>query len=233
MKILYPKANGFIFQTKEAQEYFPKKIQNKSTIIFNSLNPDFLIDRFKGVRDKEIVSVGRLAEQKNQELLIKAFAKFHQIHPEYELTIYGEGPLKEKLQNLVKDLNMEEFIKLPGIENDIKTKIYKASFFVLSSDYEGMPNSLMEALTLGLPCISTDCPCGGPKTLIEDGINGILTEVGNIDMLTEKMNMIIEHPELKDTLSKNAQKNIEKMHPEKINKQWEEYLESINALSIE
>ena len=97
----------------------------------------------------------------------------------------------------------------------------------MSSDYEGMPNSLMEALTLGLPCISTDCPCGGPRALIKDGINGILTEVGNVEMLAEKLLMIIENKELLNYLSENTQKYIKDIDPRKINKEWEEYIKHV------
>lgn len=224
MKLLYPLADGFVFQTKEAQSYFSEKIQKKSTIILNSLNPDFLIERFKGERNKQIVSVGRLFEQKNHELLIKAFDKVHQMHPEYELVIYGEGPLRQKLEELIKSLKLEDSIKLPGVESEIKEKIYKSSIFVLSSNYEGMPNSLMEALTLGLPCVATNCPCGGPNALINDGVDGILTEVGNVDMLANKINMLIENKELCDSISNKASENIKKLDPKIINREWEEYL---------
>ena len=227
MKLLYPKADGFVFQTEDAKSFFSKKIQNKSTIIMNPLNPEFLIDRFTGIRKKEIVAVGRLFKQKNHELLIKAFSIFHKKHPDYILTIYGEGPLKGQLEKLIGSLKIADCVNLPGLEHDIKNKIYQSSIFVLSSDYEGMPNSLMEALTLGLPCISTDCPCGGPRALIKDGINGILTEVGNVEMLAEKLLMIIENKELLNYLSENTQKYIKDIDPRKINKEWEEYIKHV------
>lgn len=227
MRLLYPKADGFVFQTEDAKSFFSNKIQKKSTIIMNPLNPEFLIDRFEGIRKKEIVAVGRLFEQKNHELLIKAFSIFHKKHPDYTLTIYGEGPLKEHLKKITESLKIKNYVSLPGVENDIKNKIYQSSVFVLSSNYEGMPNSLMEALTLGLPCISTDCPCGGPRALIKDGVNGILTEVGNVEMLAEKLSMIIENKKLLNDLSKNTREYIKDINPNKINKEWEEYIKQV------
>ena len=114
MKLLYPKADGFVFQTEDAKSFFSKKIQNKSTIIMNPLNPEFLIDRFTGIRKKEIVAVGRLFKQKNHELLIKAFSIFHKKHPDYTLTIYGEGPLKWQLEKLIRSLKITDCVNLPG-----------------------------------------------------------------------------------------------------------------------
>lgn len=227
MRLLYPKADGFVFQTEDAKSFFSSKIQKKSVVIMNPLNPEFLMNRFKGVRKKEIVAVGRLFEQKNHKLLIKSFSIFHKKHPDYTLTIYGEGPLRKELENLVEKLKIKDYVNLPGIEHDIKNKIYQSSVFVLSSDYEGMPNSLMEALTLGLPCISTDCPCGGPRALIKDGINGVLTEVGNVEMFAEKLSALVEDKEKLDNLSKNTQKYIKDIDPHKINKEWEEYVKKV------
>lgn len=227
MKILYPRADGFVFQTEEAQNYFIESIQKKSTIILNSLNPDFIEEPYTGKREYKIVSVGRFFEQKNHEMLIKSFSKIHKLFPEYKLVIYGDGPLRERLEKLINDLNLEKYVELPGIENNIKDKIYKAKVFVLSSNYEGMPNSLMEALSLGVPCISTDCPCGGPRTLIKDGENGILTDVGNIEMLTEKLTKLLSNEETLNRISLNASKIKEKLDPDTVNKQWEDYINKI------
>lgn len=163
MKILYKRANGFIFQTEEAKQYFSKEIQDKSIIIPNPINDEFIRPPYEGEREKIIVSVGRLTEQKNQKLLINAFSKLEKDLKEYQLIIYGEGELRNCLEEQIRELQLENKVFLPGEVDDINEKIYKASLFVLSSDYEGMPNALMEAMALGIPCISTDCPCGRTK----------------------------------------------------------------------
>ena len=112
--------------------------------------------------------------KKNQKILIEAFSKIEGAYPEYELIIYGEGSLRETLEKQVRDLGIEQKVKLPGNDANVLEKIRDAGIFVLSSNYEGMPNALIEAMALGIPSISTDCPCGGPKTLVQPYINGLL-----------------------------------------------------------
>lgn len=224
MKILYPRADGYVFQTEDAKNYFNKKIKSKSKVIFNSLNPEFIVEPYMGEREKTIVSVGRLSEQKNHELLIYAFNKIHKEYPEYKLIIYGEGHLRSKYEQLIKKLNLEKYITLPGVIEDIKSKIYKSGIFVLSSNYEGMPNVLMEALSMGIPCISTDCPCGGPKSLINDGENGILVEVQNENMLADKIKTIINDSTFAKKISLNNIEMRKKFNPKIINKEWEKYI---------
>ena len=226
MKKLYPKASGFVFQTEDAKDYFKDIINVRTKIIPNPINPLFM-DAYKGKRKKEIVSVGRLCSQKNHEMIIKAFSKIANKYPEYNLIIYGEGDLRESLENLITNENLENKVFLPGIENDIKSKIYNSSLFILSSNYEGMPNALMEAMALGLPVISTDCPCGGPKFLIDNGKNGILVKVGDVDVLANKIEMILENEVFADNLGENASKISEKLNPSNINNEWYEFIRII------
>jgi glycosyltransferase involved in cell wall biosynthesis len=148
-------------------------------IIPNPINPEFNVKPFSGKRRKIITSVGRLSEQKNQHVLIEAFSRIEKDFPDYELVIYGEGNLRETLENQIKTLKLENKVKLPGVKKNIKNEIYDCSLFVLPSLYEGMPNALMEAMALGLPVISTDCPCGGPRFLIHN-YNGLLVKVNNV-----------------------------------------------------
>lgn len=165
-KTLFRFANHIVFQTEDARCWFPKSIQKKSSIILNPVNDVFFNTHFTGDRH-DIVSTGRLVFQKNHELLIKAFSRIAD-KLEENLFIYGEGPLRLELENLVFDLNMQDRIFLPGSVKNVAEIIKSAKLFVLSSDYEGMPNSLMEAMTLGIPCLSTDCPCGGPRMLLNE-----------------------------------------------------------------
>lgn len=227
MKIFYIRANGFVFQTNEAKEYFCDEIQNKSRIIMNSVNSEFInFNKEIDERKNTIVNVGRLSNQKNQKLLINAFAKFSKKHEEYELVIYGDGEKRTELEELVKELNMNAKIKLPGIENDIISKIYDAKMFILSSNYEGMPNALIEAMALGIPVISTDCPCGGPKELILDGENGFLVEVNNEEMLLKMMLKLAEDADLQLKFSNYKNEFRDRVNPNIINEEWENFLKS-------
>lgn len=227
MKMLYPKADGFVFQTEEARACFSQKIQEKSCVIPNPISQNFVGDLYSGKRKKTIVNVGRLTEQKNQLIIIDAFYNIQRKYKNYTLKIYGDGNLKPLLTNRIKELNLEKKVFLMGEVNNIQNVIRKDGMFVLSSNYEGMPNALMEAMALGLPCISTDCPCGGPRFLIKNDFNGILVAMNSVDELAGAMEKIILDQEFANFISKNAHKICNTLNPLKINKKWENYMRQI------
>ena len=226
MKWLYPKADGVVFQTEEAKDYFENIINCPVKVIPNPINPEF-IRKPASKRQKNIVSVGRLTAQKNQKMLIESFAKLSPEFKEYTLTIYGEGELRESLLKEIHERHLENRVFLPGVEKDIKNKIYDASLFVLTSDYEGMPNALMEAMALGLPVISTDCPCGGPAFLIKNNMSGILVNVNDVKKLTKSIEKVLSDPAFSKKISLNASKIAQTLSPEKINKEWEGFIEQM------
>lgn len=223
-------ADGFVFQTKEAQLYYGGKIAKRSVIIHNPLYKSPVMQNERKDSElgiNEIVSVGRLNKQKNQALLIEAFADVCKKKDELSLTIYGDGPEKDNLQSLIKKLQMESHIFLPGSTIDIFHKIQNASLFVLCSNFEGMPNALMEAMSLGLPCISTDCPCGGPAELIRQGENGFLIPVGDKASLVGTMCFLLDNRELRNKIGKNAQSICKTHSMEVICNQWYNYLKNV------
>jgi Glycosyltransferase len=221
---LYIRADGCVFQTKEAQEYFDRRLQQKSTIIVNPVNESFVGQEWTGERDKTIVSVGRLEQVKNFQLLIQSFYELRDRFPDYKLIIYGDGPLREELSRLIQSLNMDDRIILYGRTNDVINQIRTSSLFVLTSDHEGMPNALVEAMVLGLPVIATDCPCGGVRYLIEDNVNGKLIPIGNQKALEDAMTEMLQDKTKAEKFAQNAVKIIEKVEPSKIYGQWEDYI---------
>lgn len=227
MKLLYKRANGFIFQTSDAKKYFPKKIQRKSKVIPNPLNDKFLVSPYTGKRNQAIVTVGRLTEQKNHQLLIYAFNRIIKKYPNYILKIYGEGEMEKKLKELCFKLKIENNVKFMGVSNKLEKEIYEDALFILTSDYEGMPNALMEAMALGLPCVSTDCPCGGPKELIQNGRNGLLVPVRDENRLVETIERLITDSELSSKISNNANKSMKAYAPNLILKKYEEYIKFV------
>ena len=116
-----------------------------------------------------------------------------------------------------------------GSSNDLEKEIPKGEIYAYSSDYEGMPNSLLEAMAMGMPVVSTDCPCGGPKAVIRDGENGFLIPVGDEDALADRMIRLIEDKELQKRFSENARKIEDVGSIEAIYKQWKEYLEEVTS----
>ena len=222
-KIAYAKPSGFVFQTPDAQAYFSKKIQKRSCIILNPLSAS-LPEPFDGERDKRVVAVGRLNKQKNYPVLIDAFKEFSENYPEYTLEIYGEGVLEDKISEYISDNGMQDKISLKGFCSDVHQKIKTASMFVMSSDFEGMPNALLEAMAIGMPCISTDCPCGGPRMLMENKNNGILVKVNAKEGLTEAMKYMAEHPDEAHQMGKRAQSLREEASSEAVTQLWIDFI---------
>ena len=185
--LMYPFAKGIIFQTEMAKSFFPDSIQKKGVVLKNPVDAQRIPAQYRGEREKVVVAAGRLSEQKNMPLLIRSFARFSPNHPEFKLRIFGEGELREELTALAESLKVADKVELPGRSTALLEKMNSAAMFVLSSDYEGMPNVLLEAMCMGMPSISTDCPSGGPKELIKDGVNGLLIPVGDVDALHQAM----------------------------------------------
>ncbi len=186
----YGNSSLTVLQTKRAYNYFSKKIQKNSVIIYNPVSVSCKAG-YQG--NKAFVTAGRLEPEKNHTMLIKAFAKFSKRYPEYSLIIYGEGRLKDELTSLINELGMKDKITLPGAVSDIQEREAKADCFILSSDREGMSNALMEAMAIGLPCISTNC--SGSDELITNGKNGLLVSVGDEEGLVGAMTYIADNYE--------------------------------------
>ncbi|WP_278462972.1 glycosyltransferase family 4 protein [Thomasclavelia spiroformis] len=215
------KADKWIFQTEEASEWYSRKVR-QSVVIPNAINPDFLVDIETPKKlDNVIVAVGRLNKQKNYKLLIDSFDVVVKSHPDYKLKIYGKGPLEQELREYANGKKCAQKIEFCGYVNNMKERLVEAKIYVISSDYEGMPNALMEAMAVGLPCISTDCPCGGPRFLIKDHENGILVPVNDINKMSLAINELIENEELRKQFSIRAREIKEMLSPDKIYQQWE------------
>lgn len=224
-KILMPMADGCVFQTPEEKAWFPERLQKKSRIICNQVSETFFDVHHTGER-KNIVSVGRLNPQKNQAVMINAFSRIADRTDE-NLLIYGEGEMRESLQRQIDGLGLGERVKLMGQSGNIAEDIKGAKLFVMSSDYEGLPNALLEAMALGLPCISTDCAGGGPAMVIDSGVNGILYPIGDEAALAENMLRLLENEEAAAKLGQNARETAEKFRPEPIFAEWCGYVEKI------
>lgn len=227
-KTLFAKARGIIVQTQEAKKYFPAYLQKKTVVLPNSLDEHFIQERFEGERKNEIVSVGRLDENKNQKMLIQAFSAIVKDYPEMKLKIYGagnqNGDTLPELKRQVEELQLTDKVFFMGRRSDIAEQIRQSRIYVLTSNYEGMPNALLEAMALGLACISTDCPCGGPREVITDGENGLLIPVGDVSALEQALRRILDDVELEKELGTNANKLGKQLSPEQVNLAWEKFV---------
>ena len=223
-KYLLPLADGCVFQTEQAKAWFPKRLQKKSTIIMNAVAELFF--NVQRENPKDIVVIGRLSKQKNHEMLIRAFARIADKYPEENLQLYGKGDLEDQLRQLISELGLENRVFLNGATGQVPLVLKNAGIFVLPSDYEGMPNALLEAMAAGVPSISTDCPCGGPAMLIRQEENGLLVPVGDVDALASAMERMLSDAAFAEKLGCTARKDAEAYRPEKVFKLWKQYVES-------
>lgn len=222
------KADAWVYQTDVQKEWYNSRTCiKKGKVIPNAINPDVLNVGSAIEKKSLIVTAGRLTDQKNHLLLIESFAKIAKKHSSYNLVIYGEGPNRGILEDTISSLNLSGRVLLPGYSSDVVKSVSESSLFVLSSDYEGMPNALMEAMALGVPCVSTDCGGGGARFLIEDGKNGLLVPRQDKDALAEAMDRILSDQEFAMSLGREAHKLCEVLAPEKVYGEWEKFIKEI------
>lgn len=250
-KLFLNRAAGCVFQTGEAQGFFDEVLQKKSIIICNPVNEKYLKAERKAAA-KKIVCVGRLVAQKNQMLLVNAFEKILEKYPDYHLYLYGDGSddeCKDELIQYVEDkeiyisksqsedaeagkenasivavLKLKDNIHFMGLSSTLESNMADAAMFVLPSNYEGMPNALMEAMALGLPVISTDCPCGGSRYWIEPGVTGQLVPVKDVDTMAKAMEYYIQNSEKADEMGTNARERLQEATIDKVFEQWKGYI---------
>lgn len=225
--LAYRKAAGILSQTENNKNYFKGSLFDKGHVLYNPIFlPKEYVGRALGIKKKNrIVSVARITKQKNPEMLIQAFKRFHLKYPNYTLTMYGEGEDRDYVLDLIKKEGLSSYITLPGSKNNIWDEIIDAKCFVLTSWYEGMPNALLEAMSLGLPCISTKV--SGATDLIKDGENGLLIDINDDNAFTDALITIVENEELALSISSNATKVFDMLTVDTISKQWIEYLSKV------
>lgn len=218
--ILMKYADSYVFQTNGAKMCFPQKIQQKGLIIPNPIILNEIPDPYNGVRQKRVVAMGRYVPEKNYPMLIKAFKNFSLRFPDYILDIYGDGKERENLEKMVNDLELNDKVNLNHSCSNVLEIIKDAEIYVLSSDLEGMPNALIEAMALGLTCIATDCPAGGPAELIIDGFNGFLVPVNDDSVLSDKLCIVAEDSNLRNTVCNNAIEIRERLNIDIVGEHW-------------
>ena len=178
---------------------------------------------------KQVISVGRLSEQKGYDMLINAWKKVASVHPDWTLHIYGEGELKDKLENSISHAQLTQQIKLCKPTPHIMDKYLESAFYVMSSRFEGFGLVLTEAMSCGLPCISYNCP-NGPSEIIKNGEDGILVENGNMDKLADAICFFMENETIRKEMGEKARKNILRYSEKSIMQQWDHLFQSMKKV---
>lgn len=227
-RILYSSSTGVVFQTTGARDFFGIDIQDKSCIIANPIDDSLPIWNFENHK-KSIVTACRISREKNLEMLIKAFSVFSTKHPDYLLKIYGkvtDNNYYDELLSLLETYNISKMVEFCGFHVNISQQEIECEMFVLTSNFEGLSNSMLEALCMGIPTICTDCPCGGAAMYIKDGENGYLVGVNNARELADKMELLADSPEMQQKFSINAQKLRTELNRDMIVEKWEQIINS-------
>ena len=221
IQVMFSRAKKVVFQSQGAQNYFHGKIKEKSVVIPNPINTKELPLWTDFDHEKKMMTACRLTSQKNLPVLVEAFSMVHREHADYKLEIYGKGPLENELTEQIRALHAEDYIFLKGFSSDVHTVMARSSGFVMSSNFEGLSNSMLEALCIGVPCVCTDCPPGCVREYIVNGENGFVTKVGDAQELKEKICTLIENQALGYAFAKQNLAIREKLDVEFICKEWE------------
>lgn len=223
----FRQADGYVFQTEMACKYYGKRIQNHSIVIPNPITPLFRTEAREGNVRKSFVTVGRLdLRQKRQNILIEAFNIISNCHPEFYLEIYGDGEDEAKIKQMASS---NPQILMMGKTDRVNEVMQNAYATVLSSEFEGIPNALLESMSLGVPSISTDCTPGGAAMLITDKVNGLLTPRGDAAALAAAMEYMITHPNEAESMGKEGMKVNEIFTEDKIRQQWLTFIDKLYA----
>ena len=222
-KSLYSLVDGCVFQTEAAKAFFSPKIQKKSAIL-NNLISTHLFDTIAVSERKDIVGVGRLVPGKAWDIAINAFSLIAD-KTEVKFFIYGEGDEQDYLNEYIGKLGLADRVFLAGTTDNILEIVAGAKLFLFASEHEGLPNSIIEALIVGTPCVSTRFSGGGAENLIESGANGILVPVGDYEAMAEAMLKILNDDDYARQLGQNAKEKARTEYdPERIFKEWEDYV---------
>ncbi len=224
--------NGFIFQTNGAKSYYPGRIQKRSTVISNGLfediNAKFI--PFDKRAQFEICATGRLAPVKRYDVMINAIKLVKEQGYDVRLHIYGEGDYRQEIERIITENKLNENIILEGRRKQIYPELMKYRYFLLTSDNEGMPNGLIDAMACGCACISTDCDFG-PSELINNGVNGFLVSVNNPEEISNCIIMMINDNTIGYELSRNAITIRETLSKENILGKYYQYIEeTVNGI---
>lgn len=215
--------DGIVFQTKRIRERF-LRYKDKSCVIPNAIgNPNVKALNWDFKPTKRIVAIGRLVKEKDYPVLMEAFVIFLSTHPGYTLEIYGDGIIREELKQEERRMGLSDSMKWMGKRTDALICAADADCYVLSSKIEGMPNALMEAMAIGMPCVATDCNYG-PAELIRDGENGLLVPVGDKEALAAGISRMVDEPDFARICGKNAKKIKEELSVSAIGERYRTFI---------
>lgn len=224
--VTYPFADALMVQTQAvASKYQSAKWHSRQiSVIPNPVPQQFLDIERKSIGldgNKHLIAVGRLTEEKQFDVLIKVFANLADRYSNWSLRIIGEGPLRAVLQQQINDFGLVGRVELSGISANIGVELIEADAFVLASKVEGFPNALLEAMAVGLPCVTFDCP-SGPREISADGQFALLVPLNDEPAFRLELEKLMSDADLRQTLGSQARASVlERFTLDTVLEQWE------------
>lgn len=224
--MLHARAAAIVMQTDASVRCLPPAARRQACVIGNPIAASAEV---RAARDHHVLAaVGRLTRQKGFDLLVEAFARIADRHPDWRLRIWGGGEMRLALETLVAERDLERRVDLPGNSTEPGGWISGADAFVLSSRYEGFPNALGEAMAAGLPVAAFNCDFG-PGSIIRDGVDGLLVEPEDVQALSAALDRLLGDRLLRAQLGAAASAGMRRFAPAKVVAQWDVLIAEIWA----
>lgn len=228
-RIFLPLTTHLVVQTEKIKSFYPSFIRKKTSVIYNPVNDSvFNLPSFQGStgeRQNRIISIGKLYPQKNHGMMIRAFAKIADEFPDWQLVIFGEGPLRESLESRVESLELQGRVLLPGRTEHVIEELRKSKVFCFSSDFEGMSNAIIEAICMGLPIVTTNV--SGATELVEEGKGGYVVPCGDVDQFAQALQKVMSSCDLQEMMSVVNLKKAAIFKLDTIVDQWEQLIKKV------
>jgi GalNAc-alpha-(1->4)-GalNAc-alpha-(1->3)-diNAcBac-PP-undecaprenol alpha-1,4-N-acetyl-D-galactosaminyltransferase len=229
IKRVYRYADLVTVLTQNALPFYPETKGYRTIVMPNPIvTPEPVGSTMGLLQAPSAIAVGRLHPQKGFDLLLKAFDRIQDRHPDWQLTILGEGPMRSELEALRSQLNLTDRVHLPGLVSNVREYLDRADLFVMPSRFEGFPMALCEAMACGLPVLSADC-LSGPRDIIDDGINGILVTTENVDALAMGLDKLMSDPAKRQQLAQNAPDILDRFGVEQVMGIWQNAIDRVIA----
>lgn len=228
MKVLCGYSDGGVFQTNMVRNYYARI--RKSVVCPNPIDPNLKIESFLPMseRKKEITWVGRMINvHKRMDVAVKAFSIIHSQYPEYVLSFYGDGPDIDATKALVKEYGLEKSVLFLGTVKNVIEYVKKSRVSLMTSDFEGIPNVIIESFAAGTPVVSTDCSPGGARVLIQDSYNGFIVPAGDYKALADKVLSLLSDDKHSEEFVTRSKDKLESLDYDRILDSWNDFILSM------
>lgn len=207
-----------VFQTPDARAYYGLIKDSKCSVIPNPIM-QAQCEWKRNITQNKLISICRLHVQKNISMSLKVIDKLRRDFADIHLDIYGEGNLRPDIERQIAEMELENYVTLKGVTHEVPQKLSEASVFISTSDFEGISNSMLEAMSVGMPIVCTNCPIGGARLMLGDGA-GLLSPVNNAEAFAKQVAKILSDRSYAYYLAEGALKKSKEFSPVKIAELW-------------